>query len=220
MLEAILTPDYDAILIPGGGVREGGGLPPWVEARLNRAMEVYSGEYLVALSAGTPHRPPPRSPAGYPIFESRAAARYLVERGAPAGRVLTECHSYDTIGNAYFARTIHADPAGWRRLLVITSEFHMARAKAVFRWVFGLSAPPGGYDLEFDQTPNTGMEAGLLDLRLQKERSALDALPELTNRITTLPALHRWLFTGHRAYSTAARDDACRPLEEPLRGTY
>lgn len=191
-----------------------------MEARLDRAIEVFAGEYLVPLSAGTPHRPPPRSPAGYPVFESRAAARYLVERGIPAGRVLAEFQSYDTIGNAYFARTIHADPAGWRRLLVITSRFHMARAKAVFRWVFGLSAPQGGYALEFEQTPDTGMEGEMLELRLQKERRALEALPDLVNRINTLAALHEWLFTGHQAYSTAGYEAAYRPLAGPLGGTY
>src|SRR5258708_3806457 len=31
--------DSDAILIPGGGVREGGALPSWVERRLDRSVQ-------------------------------------------------------------------------------------------------------------------------------------------------------------------------------------
>jgi hypothetical protein len=66
---------YDAILIPGGGVREGGLLPSWVRCRLDRALELHRGEFVIALSAGTPHRPPPLDDNGFPIFESVAAAR-------------------------------------------------------------------------------------------------------------------------------------------------
>ena len=35
----------------------------------------------------------------------------------------------DTIGNAYFLRATHTDPAGWRNLVVITNEFHMPRTR-------------------------------------------------------------------------------------------
>lgn len=29
-------------------------------------------------------------------------------------------------------------PRGWRRLAVITSDFHMPRSQAIFEWLFGL----------------------------------------------------------------------------------
>ena len=35
-------------------------------------------------------------------------------KGADARSLLKEASSYDTIGNGYFALTIHAVPAGWR----------------------------------------------------------------------------------------------------------
>jgi uncharacterized SAM-binding protein YcdF (DUF218 family) len=106
---------YDAILIPGGGVREGGLLPSWVRRRLDRALELHRGEFVIALNAGTPHRPPPLDGNGFPIFESVAAARYLISAGILQELILTETHSYDTIGNAYFSRVIHADPQRLRR---------------------------------------------------------------------------------------------------------
>ncbi len=215
-----MAPAYDAILIPGGGVREGGALPPWVRARLDLARERFRGEYLLALSAGTPHRPPPVTAAGYPVFESRAAAEYLIRRGAPAEKVLAEWHSYDTIGNAFFARTIHAAPAGWRRLLVITSAFHLPRAEAVFGWVFGLPAPGNGFELDFEASPDAGLGGEALELRLAKEARALAALPELAAQITTLAALHRWLFTRHGAYSAEGYARTFEPLSGPLADSY
>lgn len=189
---------FDAILVLGGGVREGGELPPWVRSRLDHALNIWQGEYVVALSAGTPHRPPPLDERGFPIFESEAAARYLLERGLPAARVLLEKSSYDTIGNAYFARVIHAGPRGWRHLAVVTSEFHMERAKAAFEWVFSLEAD---FELAFFATANDGLAGDALAARQEKERQALEALRARAAAIRTLDALHRWLFSEHEAYA-------------------
>ena len=130
-----MTSRYDAILVPGGGVGPGGELPLWVRRRLDRAMQIHDREYLITLSAGTTHKPPPLDERGFPIFESIAAARYLVQRGVDAGKILTETSSYDTLGNAYFSRVIHVQPRDFKRLLVITSAFHMARTESIFMGV-------------------------------------------------------------------------------------
>lgn len=198
---------YDAILIPGGGVREGGALPPWVRARLDRALERRRGEYLIALSAGTPHRPPPLDQDGFPIFESMAAAAYLVKQGVSPDRILTETCSYDTIGNAYFAKTIHLDPLGLSKALVVTSEFHLPRAEAVFRWVFGLEGWPGDCVLHFESVPDVGLPPDVLAARRVKERRSLAQLQPLVRGITTLSAFHRWLFSEHTAYAAVSQLD-------------
>ena len=84
------APRYDAILIPGGGVRDAVEPPPWVRRRLDRAVEVHHAERILCLSAGTTHRPPPRDAEGFPAFESVVSARYLIRRGIDRGKVLTE----------------------------------------------------------------------------------------------------------------------------------
>ena len=56
--------------------------------------------------------------------------------------MIEENTSLDTIGNAYFLRTIHTDVVGVRRLLLITNKWHMARTLAVFEAVFALPGPP------------------------------------------------------------------------------
>lgn len=195
-------PEFDAILVPGGGVREGGVLPPWVRSRLDRAVELlHQDAFIVTLSAGTPHRPPPLDDRGFPIPESSAGARHLMALGVPADRIVIEASSLDTIGNAYFARVIHCEPGRWRRLAIVTSAFHMPRTRRAFQWVFSLPPLDSAFQLTFFETANDGMEPEALEARLAKERESLQALCQLAESVRDLRSLHRWLFLNHAAYT-------------------
>lgn len=211
---------YDAILVPGGGVREGGIIPAWVQRRFDRAAFLQRGEYIVALSAGTTHRPPPSDAFGFPIFESVAGARYLMEAGIPAERILTETHSYDTIGNAFFSRVMHADPRRLRRLLIITSDFHLPRTEAVFRWVYGLEPQRVDYELHFEAVSDPSMDLDVLHEREQRERESLHVVEALALRITSMEEFHRWLFTEHGAYKTTGRGFGDRIVEGATLQSY
>jgi len=213
-------PPYDAVLVPGGGVRDRGELPPWVEARLDKAFEYAQGSHIIALTAGTTHKAPPLDDAGHPILESVAGARYLARRGYPPHLLLVETASYDTIGNAYFSRAIHTDPAGFRNLLVITSEFHMPRTEAVFRWIFHLPPVVRPYALTFLSVPDTGMPDDVRARRRAKEQAGLEMLPHLIARHDSLASLHRWLFSKHSAYSPAASNRPASTSDPLLRSSY
>lgn len=115
-----------------------------------------TGAYIVCSGGGTPHKPPHLNEHGFVIHESVSCAQasasvaaflraprvptlrhvhamcqtlqYLMDHhGIHPRHLLREVSSYDTIGNAYFALTIHALPRKWRRLCVVTSDFHMPR---------------------------------------------------------------------------------------------
>jgi len=189
---------FDAVLVPGGGLRPDGSVPPWVRRRLDRAIEVRANAYVMPLSRGTVHKPPPLDDAGFPVGEADACADYLRRRGVPDGRILVESFSVDTIGNAYFSRVVHADPLGLRRLHVVTSRFHIERTEAVFGWVYGM--PPDGFRLSFEAVGDDGLDPAALAARAEKERAALAALAPTMERVRTLRALHRWLFFEHEAY--------------------
>jgi hypothetical protein len=209
---------FDAIMIPGGGVRAGGRLPAWTERRLERALERQSGEYLLTLSAGTPHRPAPVDSRGYQMHESRVAAEYLLRRGADPARVLFETCSLDTVGNAYFSLAIHVLPRRWRSLLVITSEFHFERTREAFEWVYGLAGAGGPYQLQFEAVSDAGLDETLLAARIRKEREGLRALRTVMPRISTLAEFHSWLFAEHTAYAAGAA--AAAPLDAITRESY
>jgi hypothetical protein len=53
--------------------------------------------------------------------------------------LLQEVASFDTVGNAYMSLCIHANPAAWRRIAVVTSDFHMPRSRALFADLFRLA---------------------------------------------------------------------------------
>ena len=147
------------------------------------------------LSAGTVHRPNFINRAGWPILEATSEAQYLLEvsqeRGMPipGAHILRECTSLDTIGNAYFTRTTHTELAGYRRLHVITSAFHMARTRAIFDFVFSLpwstaggssSSTPAAvleYELSYETTSDgeqlTAEEEDAMVGRRARERSSL-----------------------------------------------
>ncbi len=151
---------YDAILIPGGGVRDGGELPEWSKRRFDMAMKYPHVQYYIPLSAGTFHKPPLLDAAGFPIYESIAGARYLMAAGVEESKILCETCSYDTIGNAYFARVIHVEPLMLKRILVITSAFHFPRTKEIFTWVFGLDHNSLGVELDFESVSDAGLDDG------------------------------------------------------------
>jgi hypothetical protein len=194
---------YDAVLVLGGGVRDNGVLPGWVISRLRKAVERRGDAFVIALSAGTPHRSPPLE-RGFPLFESVAEARYLVNAGVPRDKVLQETSSYDTIGNAYFARTIHTDPAGFSKLLVITSDFHIRRAEMIFRWVFNLTPSRLVYELEFEATTEPQLDPEVARERAAKESSSLDQIKPEMELIRDLKTFHRWFFAEHGAYKAGA----------------
>jgi hypothetical protein len=193
---------YDCTLIPGGGLLEDGSLPPWTIARLKYALSVKDEcRWFILLSGGTVHKSPPLNENGFPFFESRELAKHLVNAGINANRILTEISSYDTIGNAHFARLLFTEPLQLKNLLIVTSEFHMPRTKAIFEWVFHLPPLPFKYQLDFESTPNEGLSSQALAARIQREEISLENLRDTIQKITNLDNFITWLYTEHTAYA-------------------
>lgn len=69
-------------------------------------------------------------------------------------QVIIKCHpSRTTIGNAYYSKLV-ADELKLRKLAIVTSEFHMERALAIFRQVFG-----NNYEMIGKPTPEAPKDA-------------------------------------------------------------
>ncbi len=183
---------FDAVIVPGGGVQDDGRLTEWAASRFDRALQLQPGGPFLALSGGTPHKPAQ-------VIEAYAGAKYLLSLGVASECIYTEISSYDTIGNAFFARVQHCDVRRWRRLLVVTSRFHLPRTEAIFRWLFAL-APISGYDLTFEASADDGMPSELLTARLEREAASLEAFQDKADRFHSLAEVHAWLYADHGAY--------------------
>ena len=207
---------FDSVLIPGGGLLNDGSLPPWTIARLEYALSLRDkSRWFILLSGGTVHKPPPLSESGFPVFESQRAAEYLINAGLDPKQVLTEISSYDTIGNAYFARMLFTEPMALARCLIITSAFHLPRAEAIFRWVYSLQPIQQDCSLSFLSTADEGLSPQALGARQERERLSLENLGSLIKNIGSLNTFQSWLYTEHAAY--AARGEKEQLSEDELR---
>ena len=146
----------DAILVLGGGAPPAPDAQlPFVAARCKAAAALWKAAAkkpkILTLSAGTAHVPQLLDARGSVVFEATASAAVIINEGVNSEDVFVETTSFDTIGNAFYSRNDHCSLAGWRRILVITSEFHLARTKAIFDWVYGAAGaePSGAYELSY-----------------------------------------------------------------------
>jgi len=133
-IEDLSSGTFDVIFVLGGGVPSSLYEPPnYVQQRCDDAVALRGATKtpIVTLSAGTAHLPQLLTKDGSPVWESTSSAAYLQQKHGVSENVFLETTSYDTIGNAYFARTTHTDIVGWRKLLIITNEVRDVRAPFV-----------------------------------------------------------------------------------------
>ena len=165
---------------------------------------------ILALSAGTAHVPQFYSVDGLPVWESTSSAAYILDKfkNIPPSKIFVETTSYDTISNAFFARTSHTDIAGWKKILVITNEFHMERSKVIFDWVFSLKDKDvdieNQYVMHYLSCPDKGLDSSTLRARYEHEEMQRKKLElNLVPRITTLQDLWSFLNEEHDFYTAA-----------------
>jgi len=219
---------FDAILILGGGAPTSLSAPPvYVQNRCDAAVKVaeiaangaddWSEEgvarvipNILCLSAGTAHVPQAMSLDGLPIWEATASAAYILERypNFPEEKIFAESTSYDTISNAFFARTSHTDVAGWRNILIVTSQFHMDRTKSIFDWVFqapGLDGimPESLYRLSYLATENIGLSDEALLSRMEHEKKGAASVKRLSVQYPSLKDIWLFLVSKHDFYSAS-----------------
>lgn len=125
------------IVILGGGINKEGELSQLIKPRLKKAVEIFrkkkDNKILVCGKYSFLYPKeflPPRT-------EAEAMKEYLLKLGLPKENIYLESKSKDTISNAYYAKKLYFIPQKEKRVIVITSEFHLERTKFIFKKIFG-----------------------------------------------------------------------------------
>ena len=117
--------DSDAIIVLGAQVKEDGTPSVALRRRLEAALESYRQKRQLLIVCGAQGANEPRA-------EGDVMRDWLLERGVPGEDVVAETASFNTRENLAYARAI-MEHRGLERALVVTSDYHVARALALCR---------------------------------------------------------------------------------------
>lgn len=158
---------FDCIIVLGGGVTKEGECPEWVKQRLDKALELHNMKLAdkIILSGKLS-----KTLFDNKFNESEVMKKYLLSKGFPEEKIILEGKSRDTFENAYLSKII-VDKNNWKKIIVVTNEFHMKRAKKIFKFIFGK-----GYRFLFRPCYNGNISYEVLENRIFFEKELLKIL--------------------------------------------
>jgi len=123
----------EAIIVLGCKPK-GGKLSDLGHQRLEKAFELYSKKKVpIILSGGYSLK----SKKGIGPSEAKIMKGTAINLGIDRKDIFLEEESRDTQGNAYFTKQI-VKQKGWSNILVVTSDFHLMKARFFFDFIYGV----------------------------------------------------------------------------------
>ncbi len=208
------------IFVLAGGLKKNGKNHLFVEKRLDMAIDIYKSTnkecYIICIGGGTYHKPPYLNNNKYVIHESSSCAQYLYANGIPEKNIYREWGSYDTIANGFFSYTNFFVPLKIDDIILITSEFHMDRAKEIFNYFINFLDYP--INIKYIATPNKGIDDNTLKERRKREELSLNNFKmNIVQKIKSIDEFTKWLYTEHNAYKSIIK---YKKLDNTLASTY
>ena len=117
--------DSDVIIVLGAQVKEDGTPSVALERRLTAALESYQEKPQLIIVCGAQGINEPRA-------EGDVMRDWLIEKGVRPEDVVAETASFNTRENLVYARAI-MEHRGLTQALIVTSDYHVARALALCR---------------------------------------------------------------------------------------
>ena len=127
--------ESDVIIVLGAQVKPDGTPSEALRRRLTAALEAYREKRQIIIVCGAQGANEPRA-------EGDVMRDWLLEQGVPAEDVIGETASFNTRQNLEYAKAM-MEHRGLSQALVVTSDYHVARALELCRQV-GISATGKG----------------------------------------------------------------------------
>jgi hypothetical protein len=199
--ELNINTDIDGIFVLAGGIDKNGLCHEWVRRRLDLAYQIHKSndKPIFCLGGGSYHISPILNKSNYVIHESTSCSEYLINLGVSPNKIYKEWSSYDTIANGFFGFTNFIIPLKLKSIVLITSEFHIPRSKAIFLWmkqIFNIDIR-----IEFLSAADENLDEEVIKSRTDREKKSLNLLKKnVINKVHTIEDFHKWFYTKHNAY--------------------
>jgi hypothetical protein len=121
-----------AIVILGQMLNDDGSMVSILKRRLDKALLLRSDNSLFIVVGG-------RANKKSPFSEAQVMYNYLLSKGVSQKNIVKEERSLDTIGNVFFLKRDILKKKRINDLVVVTSSFHVPRARIIFSKILGPS---------------------------------------------------------------------------------
>jgi uncharacterized SAM-binding protein YcdF (DUF218 family) len=148
---------YDSIVILPHESDSDGNLLKDSLLRADLAIDLYSrGCSKSILTLGWDYRPDSN------ITLSQSFKNYLISSGIPEEIIIEDKNSRDTVGDAFFSKII-LSKKNFKKLIVVTSDWHIERSKIIFDSIYGKK-----FQIKF-----LDIKTKYISTRIEKEKDSL-----------------------------------------------
>ena len=198
------------IFVLAGGQLKDGSVNSWVKERLDLVLKIKQNNknaVIYCTGGGTYHKKPIHNIYGHVIHESRSCSNYLIKNGTSYKDIKREWGSYDTIANGFFSFTNFILPLKIDECVLITSEFHMERAKEIFSYFKNIFE----HDINITYlSSENNMDQELLIVRRKREKESAESFKDnIVKKYTSIQEFINWFYIEHSAYN-------CKNVENPI----
>lgn len=186
----------DLIICLGGGVNEEGCLARHIQSRVRKSIDIssMSNDAVILFSSSfTLNKPPVMDSRERIVSEASVMAKFAKSLGYQS-QLYCEQQSHDTIGSAYFSFSDFVSFIRPKTITIVTSNFHIERARVIFSHVAELFNFEGR--LLFAETTSSFSQ-----VRSKKERSSCQEYYSYWKNIKDISEYRYKFFRYHSNYN-------------------
>lgn len=187
---------YNAVIVLSHHLNQNGTLSDESRERVERGVSLFhDGRVRTILMSGG------YADKSIDVSHASVMRNEAIRSNVNPERICTEEKSLDTIGQAIFTKTDVVVQKKWRRLIIVSHDYHIKRVKSIFDFVYGKN-----FKLEF-----VGIVSGKIDNYKIKEQETnlLDMFGRLFKRIGQAhdKKIVKRLFARHPLYKIKSQNN-------------